>query len=489
MEVRLVVVGGPEAGRMFSFDAADSFLVGRSPRSHLVLDPSADRFISRTHCLIDIRVPRCIVHDLGSTNGTYVNGRRVDRAEVGDGDEVRVGRTRIRVLIPAVAVTAGGPTQPSIAAPEPPQWSPATAASVDLGEGEDSAWSPPSQPTPPRLCWLCDADLGAPANADGLADALPDAVYLCGSCSGPLAARNEGPRRIGDYTVLGEIGRGGMGVVLKAVHDATRRVVAIKRMLPEVVDDEKIYRLFEREIGVQSQVIHANLVRVLDHGREPGCCYFVVEYLPGGDVAHLVNSVFNGPVDTALAIRIVAQVLDGLGALHRQGFVHRDLKPGNILMSRLPQDGYGLAKITDYGLAKSFEQAGNSLFDFTREGEAAGSLMFMPPEQILNYRFVKPPADVYAAGVTLYYMLTTCYTVDSPEWSGSPHGTSGGSRNPIEALIDDPPVPLLQRRGDLPARLAEVVDRSVQKDLGERYPTAAAFRDDLLGLARDEGLL
>ena len=93
MQVRLVVVDGPETGRSFTFRGADSFLVGRSPKAHLVLDPKADRYVSRAHCLIDIRPPNLIVNDLGSTNGTFVNGTRIERAMVGNGDEIRVGRT------------------------------------------------------------------------------------------------------------------------------------------------------------------------------------------------------------------------------------------------------------------------------------------------------------------------------------------------------------------------------------------------------------
>jgi serine/threonine-protein kinase len=512
MILRLVVVDGPETGRSFTFDQADSFLIGRSPKAHLVLDPKADQYISRTHCLVDIRPPRCIVNDLGSTNGTFVNGEKVRRAEVGDGDELRVGRTRIRILVEGVEAPVDVDTRPSIPGAErsADNWQPPSPA---------DSWSPPGPvpevvdvpPTaePPRVearldqvpvaadtepnleCWICQTDLRTSADSDGRAAELPDAVYLCQGCEESMTTTGRERRAIGPYNVLGELGRGGMGVVSKAVHRPTRRLCAIKQILPEATREEKVFRLFEREMAIQAEVRHPNLVRLLDHGRDRGGCYFVVEFLPGGDANKLVRTVFKGPVQTRLAIRIVLEVLDGLDALHQRGFVHRDLKPGNILLARTPRDGFGRAKITDYGLAKSFEEAGNSLFDLTREGEAAGSLMFMPPEQMLNYRYVRPPADVYAAGVTLYYLLTAAYSVDCPSAGGEAGHSlfAGRTRNPIEALLEDPAIPIRTRREDLPPRLATVVDTAVEKELSRRYPSASGFRQELAAAARAEGLL
>lgn len=505
MDVRLVVVDGPEAGRVFSFSSADSFLVGRSPKAHLVLDPRADRYVSRTHCLVDIRPPRVIASDLGSTNGTFVNDQRVEHADLRDGDVLRIGRTRIRVLVTASPPAEAFATRHVDAVPRAAEsgWHPPAT---------DRPWLPPGAPRAsaaipapeaveepewvrlealPTRCWICGLDLARVANGDGLAADLPDAIYLCPDCSGSIVAEDLERREVGVYSLLGELGRGGMGVVYKAVHRDTRRVVAVKRILPGVATEERFFRLFEREIAVQAKAAHPNLVRLLDTGREPGWFYFVVEYLAGGDAAHLVSSVFKGPVPARIAVRVTADVLLGLAALHRHGFVHRDLKPGNVLLSRLPREGFGRAKITDYGLAKPYEEAGNSLFEFTREGEAAGTLMFMPPEQVLNYRYVTPPADVYAAGVTLYYLLTAEYTVNCPLASPSGGGATAApaGRNPIEALIEDEPIPIRERLPGVPERLARVVDIAVQKELSKRYGTADEFRSELLAAAKVEGIV
>ena len=139
MNVRLVVVDGPEAGRVFSFDAADSFLVGRSPKAHLVLDPRADRYVSRTHCLVDIRPPRVIVSDLGSTNGTFVNERRISHGDLHDGDLLRVGRTRIRALLTGAPPAEAFATRQFTAEPPP-------AGEAWRPPDTDRPWSPPGPP-------------------------------------------------------------------------------------------------------------------------------------------------------------------------------------------------------------------------------------------------------------------------------------------------------------------------------------------------------
>ncbi len=478
MRVRLVVVDGPETGRSFTFAGADSFLVGRSPKAHLVLDPRADRYVSRAHCLIDIRPPNLIVNDLGSTNGTYVDGERIQRAVVGNGAEIRVGRTRIKALVSEFDPGLPQDTVPVIEAPPPPGETAPRAASPAAAAADTAA----------RLaCWICEQDLTREASSDGRADELPDAIYLCEGCADAIEQPLPESVTFDGYTVLDELGRGGMGIVYKAVERATRRVCAIKRIRPDHLSDERIFRLFEREMRVQTEVRHRHLVRLLDHRCGAGHCDFAVEFMAGGDTGKLVSETFRGPVEPRLAVTIVLQVLDGLEALHAQGFVHRDLKPANILLSRPPKLGFGVAKITDYGLAKSFEEAGHSLFDLTREGEAAGSLMFMPPEQILNYRFVQPPADVYAVAATLYHLLTGRFTLDVPTLEAQTTARAGVLRNPIEALIEGEPVPILDRRPDLPRTVARAVDRAAQKELSARTPTAAAFRAELLEAARAEG--
>jgi serine/threonine protein kinase len=330
----------------------------------------------------------------------------------------------------------------------------------------------------PFGCCGCGRDLGIHAVSDGRAAELPDAIYICRACAAAQQMPALAGRHLGEFSLLHPLGRGGMGVVYKAVHDATRRICAVKHLHPSAATDERARRTFEREIDVQSAVLHPNLVRVLGRGESGGCFYVAVEFLAGGDVGRLVSKVLQGPLPPALACRIILQVLAGLEALHEAGFVHRDLKPTNFMLSRPHDDPETVAKITDYGLAKSY--------DYTRAGEAGGSLLFMPPEQILNFRFVTPAADVYAVGVSLYFLLTGKHSV---ELAVPGEAAGGRRRNPIELILEEPPMPVRQRDPALPPRVAAVVDRAVQKELAARFATATAMRVLLQDAAAEDGLL
>jgi hypothetical protein len=531
--VTLEQMSGPGTGRVFEFSGADSFLVGRSKKAHLRLDPKADPLISRTHFLMEMRPPRVIITDLNSRNGTHVNDQRIRQTDLNDGDEIRVGRTVLRVAIvydpePEIepepepetatcrmcgtetsdpyeskgrfycqdcvrrarkaaktktkAKTSGLRPKPKPAAdthkPAPP---PAAASTSPLIQAplEEIEY----------VCMFCDTDLSDRANADGMAAELGYGLYMCNSCVEQQQETNLNIHRLDDYILVSEIGKGGMGVVYKAVHIPTSRLCAIKMVLPELVRSIYATKVFEREVRVQSRVFHPNLVRVLDQGRFQGAPYFVTEFLSGGDIKNLVTWEFQGPVDPRLSCLITLQILDGLEALHDAGYIHRDLKPSNCLLDRSYKEKDFQVKIADYGLAKSYENAGHSVFDYTKEGVMAGSYVFIPPEQITNYKYVKPPVDVYAVGASLYYMLTARYSVDFPgeENGDTPAVGAQRMRHPVEIVLEEPPIPVLKRNPKLPPGLATVVDKAVVKDLKKRFQTAAEFREELAAEARAEG--
>lgn len=475
MLVTLEVVDGPERGRTFDFTEADAFLIGRSPRAHLRLDPVADPYISRTHCLLEVRPPRCVLTDLGSTNGTKVNDRRVRHAELADGDLIRVGHTAIRLKVVTASAEESAPTT----GVEPEELERLTVQVQSTAPKVGVAAPTPSS----FFCDSCGADVTGSAEIDELSRNYQEAIYLCPLCINEQTDLTTSCRRVGDYRIINEIGRGGMGVVFRAVQATSGRVCAIKQLLPDGATDEAARRMFEREVDIQARVEHPNLVRVWDRARDSEeLLYFVTEYMAGGDLERHATKVVAGPVEPQLATGFVVQILAGLAELHERGMIHRDLKPGNFLLSRAADDPRAVAKISDYGLAKCFEEAGNSVFAYTKAGYVAGSMLFMAPEQITNFRFVRPPADVYSVGVSLYYLLTATYTVDF-----FAKGGGGRRRHPVEMIVEDPPVPILERNPALPEALAVVVDRAVQKDPDRRYPSAQDFRHALLEGRRELG--
>ncbi|MBF0316713.1 MAG: protein kinase [Nitrospirae bacterium] len=497
MKVTLNLLEGPGAGRKLFFTEPDTFLVGRSKRAHLRLGPEADRYLSRTHFILELRSTICIITDLNSTNGTLVNDKRIHRMELFDGDLIRVGNTLIRVNIEedeterqlAVLCTVCGNNITDEVGTIPPEQSKSLVYTCKKCQRQEQELKRlkmlQAEQTRSKLnlhCVGCNTDLSDAANSDGHAAEFTDMLHICNDC----AQKQQKPpipyTTMGDYTVLCELGKGAMGIVFKAVHNQTRRICAIKQIHTDAVRHEDSRKLFEREMEVQSMVAHPNLVRNLGKGVVGNVPFFVTEFLAGGDVSQLMRKVFRGPLPVPLAVRITLQLLKGLSSLHSRGFIHRDLKPSNFLLSRPYDDPDFVAKISDYGLAKSYEDAGNSLYDYTQTGKFGGSLMFMPPEQITNYKFVKPPSDVYAIGVSLYFLLTGKYTVDvskSNSKDNSPGAAKQRTRHPVEVILEDSPIPILQRKADILPQLAEIVDKAVMKEADKRYQTAEEFREAL----------
>ena len=277
MRVILDVLQGPRKGRTFIFDRHDMFIVGRSRFVHCPMPE--DSALSRDHFLIEINPPRCDLRDLGSTNGTFVNERRVDRVRLNSGDRIAAGQSifQVRVEGSYVALKEEG------------------AAAGKRLESRTETMSIGPNGTVIR-CAGCGS--AAPPDIDVANPAAGEAVeWLCDYCRSEVAVL---PQPVPHYTTLRELGRGAMGIVYQARHNQTGQLVALKLIVPETATTRSAVDRFLREMSVISQLKHPNIVEFLEQGMTRGQFWFAMEYVIGGDnleecwragrVGHLLRS-------------------------------------------------------------------------------------------------------------------------------------------------------------------------------------------------------
>lgn len=435
MRVTLHVVAGPQTGRDFTFDQHNTFMIGRSEDAQFCLPQ--DRYFSRHHCILEIAPPQAFLRDLGSTNGTYVNGMRVDTAHLKSGDRIQGGETILEVEVSSGLEEFEGTAQTSVGGN--------TQASIVTA-----------------TCLNCSIPVQVEA-------ADPDArmSYVCEECREKLKAN---PQPIPNYQMIRVIGQGGMGSVMLGRAESDGRAVAIKTLLPEVAVSEQSLKRFLREIEVAASLKHPNIVSYIDHGTHNGLVYLVTEFVTGMDAARLAKHS-GGKLGFHEMVSVISQTLSALDFAHNQGFVHRDIKEQNILVTgTFPND---VAKLTDFGLSKSFKQTGMS--GVTMVGDVAGTIAYMPPEQVRDFKDVRPPSDIYAIGMTAYSLLTGAHALDiSPK---------AGIAETVKAIFEKPIIPIRSRVPDVPIHVASVIETALSKQVEHRWRTAGAMREALLSAA------
>ncbi|MEA5618859.1 protein kinase, partial [Cronbergia sp. UHCC 0137] len=389
--ITLTITTGKLSGKQYVFDSPTTCLIGRNDDCYLSIANEFDHRISRYHCLLDIKPPEIQIRDLGSLNGTYVNNQKIGGRQshqtaeeatklnfpeynLQDGDQITLGDTVIRITIKI----------PQPVNPTPPI-------------------QPPNQQTPNFFT-------PAPPGKIKLFDIVKKLINLA-------AGGNRNLKALRDYQIIKSIGKGGFGEVYLAQHSQTAKLVALKVMLPAIAGNEDSVQMFLREIENMKTLKHPHVVELFDYGYAENLFFFTMEYYEAGNVYDLMRQLGGKlPLNTALAI--IHQVLDGLTYTHNaeipyvklasggfgkgKGLVHRDLKPSNIFLSII--NGQLIAKIGDYGLAKSFDLAGLSGQTITKS--VGGTPGFIPRQQVLKYRESKPEVDVWAAAASLYNMLT-----------------------------------------------------------------------------------
>ena len=255
---------------------------------------------------------------------------------------------------------------------------------------------------------------------------------------------------LGPYLITDFVGQGGMGQVFKAVHKVMGRVCAVK-VLPVHRKTPEALTSFIREIRLQAALDCPYLVRAFDAGQDGNVHYLVTEFVAGMDLRKLVRK--NGPLPVSQAASIIMQAALGLAYAHQQGLIHRDVKPGNILVT--PD---GQAKVSDVGLA-GFAQ---NLLDDPRAGKIVGTADYLSPEQIRSPLDVRPVSDIYSLGCTLYY--TVCAKVPFP---------GGDTQSKLKRHLEETPWHPRKFAPDLPEDFVDIIADMMEKDPQKRIPDAA----------------
>jgi eukaryotic-like serine/threonine-protein kinase len=260
---------------------------------------------------------------------------------------------------------------------------------------------------------------------------------------------------LGPYRIVNAIGQGGMGHVFKAEHKLLGRIEAIK-VLPKAKSTPEAVAAFQREIRAQAQLDHPNLVRVSYADYEGDTYFFVTEYVPGTDLRKLVRR--NGPLSYSIAATIISQAAEGLHYAHRRGLVHRDVKPGNLLVT--PD---GRTKLTDLGLAWFLMEELEGVPHGGNASSLVGTADYLAPEAIRRPDKIVPVSDVYSLGCTLYYAVT-----------GKVPFPGGNTADKIRRHLDETPLNPLHFNPDLPPGFCDVIAAMMDKNPDTRTPTAAA---------------
>ncbi len=267
---------------------------------------------------------------------------------------------------------------------------------------------------------------------------------------------------LGPYVILERIGEGSMGQIFKARHPMLRRVCALKVIRPEFLKHPDAVPRFRREIAAVAQLAHPNIIQAFDAGQIGETHFFAMEFVEGKNLARMVLD--RGALPVTEACDYIRQAALGLQHAHERGMIHRDIKPGNLLVSDA-----GQVKVLDMGLARLDKSADvdASLQNLTVAGTVMGTLEYMAPEQAEDSKSVDIRADIYALGCTLHFLLTR-----QPPFPGLKLGQKRTAGKALE-------LPALKKRADVPPGLFPVMNKILAEKPAERYQSPAAVADAL----------
>ena len=298
-------------------------------------------------------------------------------------------------------------------------------------------------------------DAAIPLRArQGVEHSLLDKVVA----GGPKAAPGK-RRRLGGFELLGRLGTGGMGTVLKARQLSMDRLVALKILPRRLAESEAFVARFLREARSAARLYHPHIVRAYDVGQAGGYYYFAMEYIDGEGLNVILAR--EGRLEPTRALRFMKQVCNALAAAHKAGVIHRDVKPSNLMLDR-----HGDVRVTDFGLAKITEGDGA----ITTDGQTLGSPAYVSPEMAAG-KEVDARADLYSLGAAFYHLL-----------AGQAPFEGGSLAELLIKHVNETPPPLSQMAPHVDRRLCRIIDRLLEKNPEERAPSAHALLGELEAL-------
>ncbi len=302
----------------------------------------------------------------------------------------------------------------------------------------------------------------------------PDNTFYCGKCASPLKAEDRAsltktqiaPKQIlqkgstvaGKYQIIEELGRGGMGVVYKAMDTKLKRTVALKFLPLELTHIPEVKERFIREAQAAAALDHPNICTIYEFDEDEERSFISMAFIEGQNLRKKIES---SPVELEEALRIATQVVEGLQEAHEKGIVHRDIKSANIMMTENSQ-----AKIMDFGLARMTE--GTLL---TQEGSVMGTIAYMSPEQAQG-KEVDQRTDIWSLGVVLYEMF-----------SGQLPFKGDREQAVIYSILKETPTPITELRPDIPKSLGQVLSKAIEKNPDDRYQHVSELLDDLKSIS------
>ncbi len=391
MEISLTFLNGAHNGQTLEFRGPRRLVVGRGEKADL---PILDAKISRRHAELVVMDDAVHVEDLGSANGTFVNGQRITVEKLESGDRVRFADTE---------------------------------AVVEVSLSEGTLRLPATTPVAPSVTPFF----------------------------GPLP-------EIPGYQLVSCLGEGTVGAVFKArAKDGSLVAIKVGKVRAETTAEDR--KRFVREAAVARSLVHPNVVQVLDQGEHRGSLYLVMELVTGESLRARLSRT--GPFPVAFALQVFQPIASALEQARRQGLVHRDVKPENIV---LREDG--VPKLTDFGLAKSVFGSGT---DLTRPGDTVGTLAYMAPEQIERAGSADHAADIYALGASLFHVL-----------AGRVPFKATSTVEYFQKIRHEKAPALDELRPDVPPVVRAIVQRCLMKKPEDRYKSAgevARILEQLVG--------